>query len=289
MEASTKELSVVVPCYNEAPDVLKRTVEDLRHCLSQISGLSYEILVVNDGSTKFEYDLSGLGVTLLTHDVNCGYGASLSTGIRAARYPWIVITDSDGTYPNEDLRSLLIFSGRYDMVLGQRSWREIPAIRRPAKYVLHKFASFMAGQDVMDLNTGMRVFRKSIATKYTHLFPQRFSFTSTLTMICLTSGYRVKAIPIRYRERIGPSSIRPIRDTIAFFSLVLRLSLYFNPLRIFVPLSFAILLGALGRGIRDYWITNALGGMSLVLFFMGFQVFFFGLLAEIVNKRALRA
>ena len=92
-------------------------------------------------------------------------------------------------------------------------------------------------------------------------------------------------VDIPYSVRTGDSKIHPLRDTVGFFALLLRLSLYFRPLRFFMPLTAVILLAAMGRGIRDVWVGNHFGGLTLVLFFAAFQVFFFGLLAEIINKK----
>ncbi|HEY8270758.1 MAG TPA: glycosyltransferase family 2 protein [Pseudobdellovibrionaceae bacterium] len=282
-------ITVIIPCYNESIEVLKDTVTKTANSLSKTHPGAFEILVINDGSKKVNYDsidFAKLNARMIKHDYNQGYGASLMTGVMAAAHSWIGIADSDGTYPIERFHEFMSYAEKYDMVIGKRPWKDIPLIRRPAKMILHKFACFMAGAEVEDLNTGMRIFRKEIVLRYKGLFPKRFSFTSTLTMIHATSGQRVKAIDIDYAKRVGSSSIRPIADTIAFFSLVLRLSLYFNPLKIFIPLSFFFLLSAIARGVRDYNLNSAFGGLTLVLFFMGFQLFFFGLIAEVINRRS---
>ncbi|MBK7960875.1 MAG: glycosyltransferase [Bdellovibrionales bacterium] len=280
-------LSVIIPCYNENPEVLERTVNRTCESLDSVTGLTYEVIVVFDKSER-SYDHLNLKHTrIIKHEYNQSYSASLMTGIIHSKYPMIGITDSDRTYPVERFHEFVeVMSSGSDMVIGRRAWKDIPAVRLPAKYILHQFACFMAGHDVIDLNTGMRIFNKNFVLKYRGLFPKRFSFTSTLTMISLTNGLRVRSIDIHYKERIGRSSIKPISDTVRFFSLVLRLSLFFNPLKVFIPSSFLFLVLAVARGIRDVSIANALGGLSLVLFFMSFQIFFFGLLAEIINRRS---
>lgn len=280
------QVSIVIPCYNEEPSLLKETVRRTLQSLEKVKSLQFEIIVVNDGSKKYTYTAyPDERVYLINRDYNLGYGASLMEGILKSKYETIGIADSDGTYPVDRFNEFVELGG--DMVIGKRPWSQIPLIRRPAKWVLHKFASFMAGRDVIDLNTGMRIFQKATVLRYKNLFPKRFSFTSTLTMIGLTSAMNMKKIDIKYSERVGSSSIRPIRDTIAFFSLVLRLSLYFNPLRIFMPISFLFFALATARGIRDYLLVGHIGGLCLVLFFMAFQIFFFGLIAEIINRRTL--
>nr|MDA3855588.1 glycosyltransferase family 2 protein [Candidatus Woesearchaeota archaeon] len=214
-----------------------------------------------------------------------GYGASLKTGILNSKFEYIAISDADGTYPVAKYHDLIKELGDYDMVVGARSWSSISKLRLVPKYILTILSSFLAGKKIEDLNSGMRIFKKEMSKQFWNLYPNGFSFTSTITMGAFTSGYEVKYVPIDYYKRDGKSHIHPIKDTIGFFTLVSRLTLYFNPIRFFMPLSFILLILAIARGIRDYLVTESLGGLTLVLFFMSFQVFFFGLLAEIIRRK----
>ena len=171
------------------------------------------------------------------------------------------------------------------MVIGARRWKEISPLRRPAKMVLTAVASYLSNHKIPDLNSGMRVFHRRIYDENWRIYPEKFSFSSTLTMAALTHLHDVKFETIKYKKRIGTSFISPVRDTLRFFYQLMRLSLYFRPLRVFIPLSGVLTILALSRGIRDYLLTGALGGVTLILFFMAFQVFFFGLIAEIINKK----
>lgn len=283
---ASMEITFIIPCYNEPPEVLHDTIEKLITSLGRASDLNYDIIVVNDGSTKYSYpEYHDKNVKFISHTRKKGYGASIMTGISYAQYNWIGIMDADGTYPVEYFSELIKFTDAGDMIIGKRSWKDIELIKRPPKFILQKLAGFLANRDIQDLNSGMRLFKRNIAEKHARIFPNGFSFTSTLTMICLTHFYDVNYVEIPYSKRIGSSKIRPIKDTFRFFTLVLRLSLYFNPLRFFIPLSFFIGLLAVARGLRDFIVTNAFGGLTLILFFMAFQVFFFGLIAEIINKK----
>jgi glycosyltransferase involved in cell wall biosynthesis len=280
-------ISIVIPCYEEAVEAVQSTVEATVEALAQLDGINYEIVLVDDGSktvdyTKFEKREKSV---LVRHKVNRGYGASLATGIRNAKYPWIGIIDADGTYPCERFPDLIRQLGDFEMVIGARRWREISPLRRPAKIALTLFASYLSNYKIPDLNSGMRVFHRRIYEENWRIYPERFSFSSTLTMAALTHLHDVKFVTIEYRKRIGNSFISPVQDTIRFFYQLLRLSLYFRPLRVFMPMSGCLLVMALARGTRDYLVTEALGGVTLILFFMAFQVFFFGLIAETINKK----
>jgi glycosyltransferase involved in cell wall biosynthesis len=281
-----KGISIIIPCFNEEMDVLVETIEQINSAFEKIHNWEIEIIIVNDGSSKNYSELIfNNKVSIIDHQENMGYGASLKTGIIRAKHEYIGIIDADGTYPVKDFEGLVKHLEKYDMVIGARRWKHISWIRLLPKFVLTRFASFLADFNIIDLNSGMRVFKKKYCLEFWKLYPNGFSFTSTITMAFLTNGYQVKFSPIEYYKRIGKSSIHPIKDTIGFFSLVARLTLYFNPLRFFIPLSLVFIVLAIVRGLRDYFQEGAFGGLTLVLFFMGFQVFFFGLLAEIINKK----
>lgn len=287
-ESSVREgISIVIPCYEESTKVVQSTVGEIERSLKMMDGLLYEIIVVDDGSKGVDYAGAELGAStvLVRHRVNRGYGASLATGIRRAKNAWIGIIDADGTYPCDRFPELIEQAGEFEMVIGARRWEEISLLRRPPKMALTLFASYLSNNKILDLNSGMRVFHRRIYEENWRIYPERFSFSSTLTMAALTHLHDVKFITINYKKRIGNSFISPVKDTVRFFYQLLRLSLYFRPLRVFLPLSGVFLLFAVGRGARDYLLTGSLGGVTLILFFMAFQVFFFGLIAEIINKK----
>jgi glycosyltransferase involved in cell wall biosynthesis len=278
-------ISFVIPCYRESPEVLQRTIHGIRAGMRKCPGLPYELIVVDDGSGRNLYTTVEGVDHLIVHPVNRGYGGSLKTGIAAACFPWIAITDADDTYPNEEFPRLIEQAGTYQMVIGARPWGSISPIRRMPKRLITKLAAAIAGRNIPDLNSGMRVFHRCIYEQRRNVFPDAFSFSSTLTMVSLTQHFNTVFVPITYGKRTGTSKIRPFRDTTRFTIQILRLSLYFRPLRFFLPLSAVLVLLAVIRGIRDVYVSNQFGGLCLVLFFMSFQVFFFGLIAEIINKK----
>ena len=278
-------ISYVIPCFNESPDCLIKTVTSIRNSMADIKELEYEIIVVDDGSTKFAYDMNLLQVKVIRNTVNMGYGKSLKVGIAYAKYEWIGIIDADGTYPANEFKTMMAYGSEYDMIIGKRNWSDIELMRRLPKYLLQIAASFFSGNNIDDLNSGMRIFRKNIVAKYIRYFPERFSFTTTLTMICIANAYRVTFVDIPYHVRVGKSYIHPVKDTLRFFSLVFRMALYFRPLRFFTSLSAIVFYLAVLRGIRDVCLNNFIGSLSLMLFMLSIQIFFFGLVAEIISKK----
>jgi len=279
-------VSIVIPAYNEEEGIVE-SVEGVCDVMAR-SHYDYEVIVVDDGSTDKTSELvRSTGARVVRHEENRGYGAGLKTGIQAAKGDWIVITDADSTYPADRIPDLLRDAGEYDMVVGARvgGGARIPLIRRPAKWVLAKLANYLAETKIPDYNSGLRLFRKDLALRFFKILPQGFSFTTTITLCSLTHGFRVKYTPIEYYVRKGKSKIHPIKDTYRFFMLIVRTTVYFNPLRVFMPLGAG--LGTLGMGklAHEIIVTGGLAETSVLLLLGSFQTIALGLIADMINKR----
>ena len=282
--------TVIIPAYNE--EKVLGTV--LEHVLQVVGGSEgpHEILVVDDGSSDQTATIASQhDVTLVRHPVNRGYGAALKTGIDQARREIIIIIDADGTYPVEKIPVLLKDVASYHMVVGARTGEHvaIPWTRAPAKWFLRQLANYLSGTRIPDLNSGFRAFQKAAVLPFLHILPNGFSFTTTITLAMLTNDYLVQYIPIDYYHRVGDSKIRPIRDTAQFVNLILRTVMYFNPLKIFAPLSGLLLAAAIFLFFYSWWFADKIMDMSITLISMAsVQVFVIGLLADLINKRGQR-
>lgn len=281
------KLSILVPAFNEEGGI----VQTLEQLLGIAQQLDAEILVIDDGSTDRTVALAepftARGIRLLKHDVNRGYGASLKTGLRNSSAPVICITDADGTYPNDRIPELYSFIDRYDMVVGARTGQnvQIPWLRRPPKLVLNWLANILTGIKIPDLNSGLRVFKKDVGLRFMHLYPSGFSFTTTITLAMLNADYLVKFIPIDYFKREGASKIHPIKDTYRFLMLILRLTTYFNPLKIFLPIAFLLAAAAIFTGACDYGRSTGLSDKTVILTLSAGIVFVVGLLGDSISRR----
>jgi len=174
------------------------------------------------------------------------------------------------------------------MVVGARvsAGARIPVVRRPAKWVLRRLAEFLAFTDIPDLNSGFRVIRRAAIERFAAVLPDGFSFTTTITLAMLSSGFRVTYFPIDYRYRVGSSKIRPIADTAAFLALIVRTSLYFNPLRVFLPVALGFIAASALVAVLTWAFTDRLMDVTTVLLFVtGIQLLGLGLLADLVNRK----
>jgi glycosyltransferase involved in cell wall biosynthesis len=280
-------VSVVIPAFDEEGAI----EESVRSVLSVMedSRIEFELIVVDDGSSDRTAELSeAAGAQVLRLPENRGYGAALKAGIARAKHEIIVITDADGTYPAESIPVLLENLGEYDMVVGARIGENvaIPLVRRPAKWFLRRLASYLAGRAIPDLNSGLRVMRKSLVKRFEHLLPSGFSFTTTITLASLCSGALVRYSPIDYHERIGESKIRP-SHAFEFLLLILRTIVYFNPLKVFLPMGGVFFLGGLVKFIYDIYIGNF--SETALLGFLGAAILWaVGLLSDQMSRISLR-
>lgn len=280
-------VTVVIPAYNEENGIAP-VLEEIRKTLAQ-ADVTSEIIVVDDGSTD---ETAGrakkAGARVIRHEENRGYGAALKTGFRKACNEDVIITDADGTYPSDALLKMLPFSKDNEMVVGARTGEtvHIPLIRRPAKWMLNKLANYLSRYKIPDLNSGLRIIRKSMVEKYIGFLPDGFSFTTTITLALLVGGWRVKYIPIDYRHRTGKSKIRPVRDTLNFVSLIIRTVLYFNPLRIFAPIAVLFITAGGVVFLASWaWLPLILDTTTAILVMTGVQILVLGLLADIIVRQ----
>jgi glycosyltransferase involved in cell wall biosynthesis len=287
LKAKEDLVSVIIPVYNEEK-CLEDVVSKLKETMID-ANLKFEIIMVDDGST----DQSGKiikgikGIRAFSHAQNIGYGAALKTGLKKAAGNIIVITDADGTYPIEIIPVLVKEIDEYDMAVGARSMNDksIPLVRKPMKWVLGKLANYLSGTNIPDLNSGLRAFRKDVAFRFFKMYPSGFSFTTTITLAMHCDGYDVKYIPIKYGKREGKSKINPIKDTINFIQLIWRTVMYFNPLKVFLPIAGFILIGFLASSYYDVFILDDLTEKTLILFLAFLQIIVIGLLADLIDKR----
>ena len=256
-------IAVIVPAYNEQGAV-RLTVENVHRVLDGAS-VSHEIIVVNDGSTdKTAAEAKAGGARVIDFRDNAGYGHALKAGIAASDSDLVAILDADGTYPPDALPAMIKMAESSDMVVGDRGpgMKNVPLVRRPAKWVLKMLASVLARHRINDVNSGLRVFRRSALERFIPLLPDGYSFTTTITLCMLASNLRVVYHPIVYGARIGHSKIKA-RHFFKFIFLVLRLTVMFQPLRIFLPLGALLFFAGVAKALYDPSLATPSAGAVL--------------------------
>ena len=281
----TESVSVIIPAFNEELAV-GSVIEELRE-LFYHHGIRADIIVVDDGSKDHTARVAqAAGARVLQHRNNRGYGASLKTGITAAKYDTILITDADGTYPSEYIPELLAELEHADMVVGARIGRKvnIPWVRRPAKWALNKLANYVTSSHIPDLNSGMRAFRRNLVMQYFHILPDQFSFTTTITLAMLCDKYAISYLPIDYRPRKGRSKIVPW-DAGSFAILILRTAMLFRPLRVFIPLVLLCLVYGFTKMSVDLMRDPNISASALLALMSALLILLIGMLGDAISTR----
>jgi len=278
------EVSIVIPCYNEE-EAIGKVIDDIRAAM-EADPHTYEILVVDDRSADRTVEVArGKGVAVIRRPINGGSGATRKTGILEARGEIIVMLDGDGTYNAPDIPALLKEMPEFDQVNGARTSEEgtLKFLRVPAKWFIRRLAIYLSGTHIPDLNTGLKAFKRDIMLKYLWVIPDGFSCVTTMTLAFLCNGYAVKWVPTLYHKRIGKSKFHPIKDTSKYFFTVIRMIMYFNPLKVFLPAGFAVILLGMIRGFWDALVLRkGLEQGDIMMIVVGFMTCVMGLLADLI-------
>jgi polyisoprenyl-phosphate glycosyltransferase len=259
-DPSTLDVSVVLPCFNEQDHVLTE-IDRITRAMDA-SEWHYELLVIDDGSTdrtlerleqaRWRYPR----MRLVAFHRNGGSGTARRIGTRQARGQIVVWTDADLTYPNEripELVEMLAKDPTIDQVVGARTSEQgtHKLFRVPAKWFIRKVAERLTGVRIPDLNSGLRAFRREVALPYLRLLPPGFSCVTTITMAFLHNQHDIRYVPIAYAKRSGESKFHFVRDAYRYILQVLRMVMYFNPLKVLMPPALWLVLLGLAKGLYD--------------------------------------
>lgn len=278
IENDDKKVTILIPAFNE-----EKTIGKL---LSKIKSLQkdWEIIVVNDGSSdNMSKVVKDLEVKIITHPYNKGYGAALKTGICASQNENILTMDADGQHNPEDIERIIDSFGVYDMVIGCRTKESHKLLfRKPGKVILRWVACYLSGFKIPDLNSGFRLFRKSKVLEFIHMFPNSFSFSTTITLAFYHSGYNIKYIPIISGDRKGGKSrVKQIRDGVQTILLIIRITMLFNPFKVFLPISvFLFLVGLIYALVSFILVRFHIPTGAVLLILSSIIIFLVGALAD---------
>jgi polyisoprenyl-phosphate glycosyltransferase len=289
LEHAGLDVSVVLPCYNER-DHIELEIKRIRAALER-AGLGYELICVDDGSTDGTGQL--LAATPGIHPIllpsNQGSGTARRIGTQAARGRVVVWTDADLTYPNERIPELVGYLDEvYDQVVGARTSEAgtVKLFRVPAKWAIRQLACWLTNTPIPDLNSGLRAFKRAVAVPYLPLLPAGFSCVTTITLAFLSNGHPIRYVPIDYSRRAGRSKFHPLKDAYNYLLQVLRMVMYFNPLRVLMPVALTLLAATAVKLVFDLVRHDLhVAGSTVLVGLAAFNIMAIALLADLVVKR----
>jgi len=287
-------VSIVLPCYNEQDHVVAE-VERICEAMDA-SGYAYELVAYDDASTDGTFARLHEVAPRFPHlrvvhfDRNGGAGTVRRVGTQRARGEIVVWTDADMTYPNEripELVQMLDKDPSLDQVVGARTSEEgsHKILRVPAKWFIRKLAERLTNTKIPDLNSGLRAFRREVALPYLRLLPPGFSCVTTITIAFLSNQHDLRYIPIDYAKRSGKSKFRFVSDAYRYILQVLRMVMYFNPLKVLMPVALTLLGIGIAKGVFDLVVHPLRFAVNTVLIFVtGLIIASLALLADLIVR-----
>jgi glycosyltransferase involved in cell wall biosynthesis len=278
------KLSIIVPCYNEQ-DTLPLLLPSL---LSFAKEHSFFVLMINDGSNDCtkdildNYSLPGL-LQVIHHKVNKGYGGAIKSGVSACETEFMITIDADGQHNLNDILKLfeLIKLKDADMVIGSRKGiKSANILRTIGKYIIRLFVKILVSNQIFDINSGMKIYKTSLAKKYINQCPNGMSFSDIIALNFIHDHHLVIEEPISLNKRIGGTST--INYTTAFETVyeIFNIIILFNPMKVFLPLSISFLVLGIGWGVFFVYAGKGITVGSGLLITLSVIIFLMGLIAE---------
>ncbi|MFC6940584.1 dolichyl-phosphate hexose transferase [Salinirubellus sp. GCM10025818] len=205
-EYTFSDVTVVMGTYNEAA-AIGTVLTDIR----EVTDGAAEVVCVDGSSDRTPEIAREHGATVIEQEPQ-GYGVAVREGLLAADRPVVVTTDCDDTYPMEYLPAFLdAINEGYDVVSGDRLYHgadAMPALNRYGNAAFALLASALVGERVHDTTTGMRAYRREVIDSIR--WTENTGLSAELLLRPLLRGYRVREMPIDYRERAGESKLDPL-------------------------------------------------------------------------------
>jgi glycosyltransferase involved in cell wall biosynthesis len=195
------EISVILPCFNEAESVAELTAE-LNTVLDRL-GQASEILFVNDASTDDTLDvLKALQqryprVHIINHQQRLGQSAGHASGFRLARGTQIITMDADGQNDPSDIPRLLAALEHADAACGIRRRRQDVWVKRVSSRLANGFRNVITREHITDAGCAYRALRRSVLAEIP-VFNGMHRFLPTLLRM---QGYRVIEMDVNHRPR----------------------------------------------------------------------------------------
>jgi len=284
--------TVVLPAFNEGA-ALPHVLDELGEYLDE----SYEVLVVDDGSTDDTADvINRYPVRFVQHSSNRGKGVAIRSGIAEAQGENVVIMDADATYPVPAIKDMVDLLDENDLVRGIRESEtdSMPAVNRFGNWLFNRLLAISHGLEGSDQLTGLYAIRRAEAIRL-GTEARGFDIETEIGIKAKARGLREATIPISYLPRVGEKKLSPWRDGLRILGRVIVLLLIYNPTLTFIvpglallalSITGAILLSSgpvgisyLGLNIHSF-IVAALGVLA------AFQLVIFGVAAALYGVEA---
>lgn len=231
MLAALDGISVIIPAFNAAA-YLRETVASIRDYLDA-AGVTYEIIVVDDGSTDGTRDCMPVAdgaVRWIRHERNFGKGRAVRTGMLAAQYDWALFTDADNATTIDHLARFGAEAAECDILIASRrlAASRILCPQPWFRQTLGRMFPYLVKTWVLptfeDTQCGFKLFRKAAAADlFGRAGVDRFAFDVEILAMAVARRWRVREIAVDWRNPGSGSTLSLRRDTMRMFLDVLKI------------------------------------------------------------------
>ena len=227
-------LSIIIPAYNEE----KRILASLERTATYLndSDMSYEILVVDDGSTDRtrevvrDFAKTHNAIKVISNTRNRGKGYSVKAGFEKATGKYLLFSDADLSTPIEEIEKLLkIHSQGFDIVIASRALKDSNIIIHQPWYreMMGRFFNFLVRIFVVpgfkDTQCGFKSFSREAGRQTIKMQQmERFSFDVEQLYIAKKLGYKIKEVPVRWLDSRA-TKVSAFKDSLNMFRDLLKI------------------------------------------------------------------
>ena len=280
------ELTIIIPAYNEA--------DNLQHVLMPLKELaiesSFKIVVVNDGSKDnskelLDHLIEDENFKVVHHNINCGYGAAIKTGIRVADTTYVITIDADGQHRMEDILRLYheMKISDADLIVGSRFRQKSSTVSRGmGKSLIRLFVRVLIKVPVYDINSGMKIYKTALAKKYIRLAPDTMAFSDVMTIVFVYFKKFVKEVPITIKPRVNGKSTINYKTGLTTLKEILFIAITFAPYKFFTLLALFILLITLTWGIPFIFLGKGITSATASGILVSVLLWCLGVIAQLI-------
>ena len=200
-----ESLSVFFPVFNEEENI-KSVVESALELLPSITKC-YEIIIVDDGSQDKTGQIADVlsrqykEISVIHHFSNCGYGATLQTGFRAAKNDLIFFTDGDGQFNIKELSQLTVLIENADIVCGYRVKRADPLFRKINARFYRLLLRVLFNLKITDINCAFKLFKQKVVQNL-NFESKSALINAEILILAQKKGYAIKEVGVSHYPRV---------------------------------------------------------------------------------------
>lgn len=244
MKNKNKKIAILIPCYNEAKTI-EKVVKDYKKVLP-----TADIYVYDNNSSDHTDEIAYKAGAIVKYEYRQGKGNVIRTMFRDINADCYLMIDGDDTYPAESAQEMcdLVLSGKADMVIGDRlSSTYFTENKRPfhnfGNRIVRLLINKLFNNNIKDIMTGYR----ALSYDFVKGFPvlsKNFEIETEMTIHAVDKNYKIKEIPVSYRDRPNGSisKLNTYRDGIKVLKTIATLFKEYKPMGFFSIISLLLVL-----------------------------------------------